>query len=117
ERLKRERLSLDESVRIAKQIARALGAAHRNGVVHRDIKPSNVLVTREGEVKLVDFGIARSLQNLSTKLTRTGHLVGTPGYAAPEQVRSDSVGPRADLSPLVALLSRGIEAPPPFDAQ
>jgi hypothetical protein len=82
------------------QIAGALEAAHAQGIVHRDLKPENVLCTRDGRVKIVDFGIARHLTPVSDRragLTLTGTQLGTPGYMAPEQLRGHAVDARADI--------------------
>ena len=82
------------------QIAEALDAAHRHGIVHRDLKPENVLCTPEGRIKIVDFGIARSLTPVPEAragLTLTGAQLGTPGYMAPEQLRGRPVDARADI--------------------
>src|SRR5262245_5310830 len=83
-RLKRERLTVDESLGIVSRIAEALGAAHSRGIVHRDLKPGNVLLVdrRIDRVKLLDFGIAHLVG--VTPMTHTGMLLGTPGYMAPE---------------------------------
>jgi serine/threonine protein kinase len=94
-----------KAVEIARQIAMALAAAHRAGVVHRDVKPSNVFITRDGVVKLLDFGIARSTVELPTgESTITGAVIGTAGYMAPEQVRGESADARADIFALGAVL-------------
>jgi serine/threonine protein kinase len=82
------------------QLADALDAAHRHGIVHRDLKPENVLLTLDGRVKVVDFGIARSLEpgaDGPVHLTLTGAALGTPGYMAPEQLRGQVVDARADV--------------------
>ena len=100
-------LDVATSVRVARDVARGLAAAHAAGVVHRDIKPSNVLVTRNGTAKILDFGVARPTENLVEALTRTGELVGTPAYMAPEQARTDkTVDARTDLFALGCLLFR-----------
>lgn len=105
-----------DAVRWGRQICRALGAAHRAGVVHRDIKPSNVLVTGD-DVKLCDFGIARRTQPSVPALTMTGMVVGTPGYMAPEQIRGDGAGPAADLYALGCLLYEVLTGRPPFTGE
>jgi serine/threonine protein kinase len=87
-RLDRVGLDVRDTVATARQIARALGALHARGIVHRDVKPSNIMMSSEG-VKLVDFGVARRTTEPG-RLTRTGALVGTAGYMAPEQVRGSA---------------------------
>jgi eukaryotic-like serine/threonine-protein kinase len=89
------RLPPGEAVRIARGIAVALDQAHRGGIVHRDVKPANVLVPAEGPVKVTDFGIAKG--ETSGDLTRTGTVLGTARYLAPEQVRGDPADPRSDV--------------------
>jgi serine/threonine protein kinase len=85
-----------EAVNLSLQIARALSHAHRMNVVHRDIKPSNILIEKPaGRVKITDFGLARSQDDLS--LTRTGHVAGTPLFMSPEQTRGRAVDSRSDL--------------------
>jgi len=93
------RLSGSRVLEILLQLAEALDTAHRHGIVHRDLKPDNVIVTADGRVKIVDFGIARTLTPPEGvhPLTRTGMAIGTPGYMAPEQLRGDAVDARADV--------------------
>jgi serine/threonine protein kinase len=102
-----------EAVDLVAQIARAAAHAHTQGVVHRDLKPANVMVSDAGEVCLLDFGIAKALQD-GTGLTLTGHFLGTPGYMAPEQVDdSKRVTPAADVYALGAILEHALSGETP----
>src|SRR6185295_18062495 len=97
ELLKREgRLSMGHAVFIAGEVAQGLRALHHEGIIHRDVKPSNILIGRDGSVKITDFGIARDVFELQ-RLTATGDLLGTLGFAAPEQLNQSEVDSRADL--------------------
>src|SRR5690606_14179615 len=89
-RIERERLEVDELLVLLRQLTGALAVAHRRGILHRDLKPSNIL-PRDGSLEhpvLIDFGVARRLFS-ATHLTRTGALIGTPIYMAPEQARGE----------------------------
>ncbi|MEP0547481.1 MAG: protein kinase [Rhodothermales bacterium] len=101
----------EEAVGIALQIGCGLAAAHARDVTHRDVKPSNVIVTREGQVKLVDFGIAKMP---GSTLTKTGATLGTTAYMAPEQVRGEATA-RSDLWSLGIVLFEMISGRRPFD--
>ena len=90
---------------IAADIAGALAAAHEAGVIHRDLKPENVLIKPDGGVKVVDFGIAQIEGPEATRLTRTGSMLGTPAYMAPEQLLGETVDGRADIYALGIVLS------------
>lgn len=89
-------LSFPEVVRILFEAAQGLSGAHRQGVVHRDLKPDNILLSESGEVKLTDFGLARSM-DVDKGFTNTGETVGTPYYMAPEQLRGEKADQRADI--------------------
>ncbi|MGE0452314.1 MAG: protein kinase [Vicinamibacteria bacterium] len=88
-------LPLLERVSILESICQGLGYAHSKGVVHRDVKPANILVTREGRVKILDFGLARVAERQT--ITRRGVILGTPDYMSPEQAMGKSVDPRSDM--------------------
>jgi len=94
-------LPLDRLMGTALAVASALAHAHEHGVVHRDLKPENVIRGRDGQVKILDFGVARVTGPregpLDTQLTESGALVGTPAYMAPEQLRGEDTDPRTDL--------------------
>src|SRR6185312_9726002 len=94
------KLPIEDVVVVAHAMLGALAAAHEKKIVHRDVKPENVLVTVEGEVKILDFGIGRFFEsNDSASVTRSGHAVGTPAFMAPEQAlgRLREVDGRTDL--------------------
>ena len=112
-RLARGRLPWVEAARAAADVLAALEAAHARGVLHRDIKPQNVLSARSGEWKVADFGIAKWTGRSAVK-TRTGMLVGTPEYVAPEVLAGQPAGPPADLYATGALLHELVCGAPPF---
>jgi len=115
ERLRREgALPLGEALRIATDAAEALEAAHEAGVIHRDIKPHNILLGREGQVKVTDFGIARAAS--SPGQTDTSTIVGSVHYISPEQARGEGVGPQGDLYSLGATLFEMLTGRPPFES-
>jgi serine/threonine-protein kinase len=103
DRLRRGPLDDAEFARLARGLLLALEAVHAAGTVHRDVKPSNVLLTREGEAKLSDFGIAR-LPGLETTVGPSGAVVGTVRYMSPEQARGHRVTQRSDLFSAAATL-------------
>ena len=113
------RMAIAEIVSIALDIARALAAAHAQGVLHRDLKPENVLHTPDGGIKVVDFGLARfepgAVIGDAETLTRPGALPGTPGYMAPEVLRGDPVDARADQFSFGVLLYELVAGEHPFE--
>jgi serine/threonine-protein kinase len=113
--LKRGALPPRTAAAVALQIAEALRAAHRAGVVHRDIKPHNVLVTAAGDIKVGDFGIARAAS--SSTMTKTGSILGTAHYISPEQAMGDPVGPQSDLYSLGVVLYEMLTGTLPYDAE
>jgi serine/threonine-protein kinase len=116
DRLDREgRLPVDEAITIARKVAAALDAAHREGIVHRDIKPENILLSA-GEPIVADFGIARAVSVPNeAKVTRAGMAVGTPAYMSPEQAAAQEVDQRADVYALGAVLYEMLTGTPPYD--
>jgi serine/threonine protein kinase len=116
------RLSVAEAAHIAAEVARALDYAHRKRgadgapllVVHRDVTPSNILLSREGEVKLADFGIARARARLSSTSSESGVLKGKLAYMAPEMLRTGATGPMIDLFALGAVLYAMLSGSPAF---
>ncbi len=117
ERIRRERqLPVEDAVRIAREAAQALQYAHEHGIVHRDIKPENLLLTRDGNTLVSDFGIARALGGAGDeRLTETGLAVGTPAYMSPEQAAGDrGVDARTDVYSLASVLYEMLAGEPPF---
>jgi serine/threonine-protein kinase len=127
ERLRRARLTLDECLDWAGQAARGLAAAHDRGIVHRDLKPENLFLTRDGRLKILDFGLAKrsrageAAEGASTG-TRPGLLLGTVGYMAPEQARGEPADERSDVFSIGAVLyematgRRAFPGPSPAEA-
>jgi hypothetical protein len=112
--LERGPIEGSRAMAIAADIARALAAAHAAGVIHRDLKPENVLITDEGAVKVVDFGIAHVEGADATRLTRDGALVGTPAYMAPEQLVGRAVDARTDIYAAGVLLAEMVSGRHPL---
>jgi hypothetical protein len=114
QRLARGPLPVEEAERIASGLALALEAAHAAGIVHRDLKPANVMLTTDGGIKLLDFGLAKLTSDESQSLTRDGAVLGTLSYMAPEQLRGEELDGRADLWALGAILYEMLTARPAF---
>jgi eukaryotic-like serine/threonine-protein kinase len=111
---RRGMLEATEAVAVTEQVLAAVGAAHEAGLVHRDIKPSNILFTQEGVAKLADFGIAKSMGQLSMSLTATGQMIGTPQYLSPEQAAGEDAVPASDLYAAGVVLFEMLTGSPPF---
>jgi len=112
EKIDRGPLKLEEAVDIASHIALGLEKAHNQGIVHRDIKPANIFLTRDGQVKIMDFGLAKSRGQ--TRLTKADTTLGTFAYMSPEQARSENVDPRTDIWSLGVILHEMIASRLPF---
>lgn len=106
-------LDPEEAARIGADLCDILEAAHAEGIVHRDVKPANVMCSKDGQVKLADFGIA-SIQD-DPKITQTGLVLGSPSFMAPEQASEGTSGPSGDIWSLGATLYQAVEGEAPFD--
>ncbi|MGW8555107.1 protein kinase domain-containing protein [Streptomyces tubercidicus] len=107
-------LAVAQAVDITGQVLAALDHSHRHAIVHRDIKPANVMLTASGQAKVVDFGIAKALSEVATRLTGTGVAVGTPAYLAPEQINGGETDHRTDLYAVGCLLYELLTGRPPY---
>jgi serine/threonine protein kinase/Tfp pilus assembly protein PilF len=105
-------LSIGKSITIAKQICEGLSEAHRLGVVHRDLKPQNIMIDSDGNVRIMDFGIARSLKTKG--ITGSGIMIGTPEYMSPEQVEGKDVDQRSDVYSLGVIMYEMVTGQVPF---
>ncbi|MBA7644558.1 Serine/threonine-protein kinase PknD [subsurface metagenome] len=106
-------LSVGKAISISKQVCEGLAEAHRLGVVHRDLKPQNIMVDREGNARIMDFGIARSIKTKG--ITGTGVMIGTPDYMSPEQVEGKEVDHRSDIYALGVILYEMVTGGVPFE--
>ncbi|MFH0887627.1 MAG: protein kinase [Planctomycetota bacterium] len=114
-KIRREgKINLSEALRIVNDVAVALSVAHHKGIIHRDIKPENIMITKNDEIKLMDFGLARVL-DVASHLSRTGDILGTPYYLSPEQAKGLKVDGRADIYALGITLYYMISGKRPFD--
>ena len=121
--LRRGPMPVAQSLRIVEKVAEALGEAHRQGIAHRDIKPSNIVLGERGEVKVLDFGLAKQMQEappsqdastILTSATIEGTVLGTPQYMSPEQAKNATLGPASDLFSLGAVLYECLAGKPAF---
>ncbi|GAB2734744.1 protein kinase domain-containing protein [Streptomyces bullii] len=107
----------EQALIIVSGVLEALAYSHQHGIVHRDIKPANVIITNNGAVKVMDFGIARALHGASTTMTQTGMVMGTPQYLSPEQALGKAVDHRSDLYATGCLLYELLALRPPFTGE
>ncbi len=107
-------ISQDEAVQIVAEILEALEYSHNEGIIHRDIKPGNIMITESGKVKVMDFGIARALDDIGATMTNTWSVVGTAQYLSPEQATGDSADARSDIYSVGCLMYELLVGRPPF---
>ena len=107
-------ISQDEAVQIVTEILEALEYSHEEGIIHRDIKPGNIMITESGKVKVMDFGIARALDDIGATMTNTWSVVGTAQYLSPEQATGDSADARSDIYSVGCLMYELLVGRPPF---
>ncbi len=107
-------IPINEAIQITNGILSALSYSHNKGTIHRDIKPGNIMITKNGQVKVMDFGIARAITDSSATMTSTNSVVGTAQYLSPEQARGEVVDARSDLYSTGCLLYELLTGRPPF---
>ncbi|MEX2149119.1 MAG: HEAT repeat domain-containing protein [Steroidobacteraceae bacterium] len=107
-------LALRRAIRLGMDVAAGMAVAHQVGIVHRDLKPANVLINDEGIVKIVDFGVAAAQHQGDTQLTKTGYVIGSPKYMAPEQILGKKVDERADIYSLGVIMYEMLTGTPPY---
>jgi len=107
-------VELKRAVQFGIDICTGMAVAHQQGIVHRDLKPANVLINQEGLLKIVDFGVAAAQREGDTQLTKTGYVIGSPKYMAPEQILGKKVDERADIYALGVMLYEMMTGVPPY---
>jgi eukaryotic-like serine/threonine-protein kinase len=107
-------IALKRAVQFGIDICTGMAVAHQQGIVHRDLKPANVLINQEGLLKIVDFGVAAAQREGDTQLTKTGYVIGSPKYMAPEQILGKKVDERADIYALGVIMYEMVTGVPPY---
>ena len=107
-------MGTEKAIRYAVDICTGMHVAHQQGIIHRDLKPANILIDDTGLLKIVDFGVAAAAKSGDTQLTRTGYVIGSPKYMAPEQILGKKVDERADIYSLGVILYEMLAGQPPY---
>ena len=107
-------MDLKKALRYSKDMATGMTVAHQAGVIHRDLKPANILVNSEGLLKIVDFGVAAAASSGDTQLTKTGYVIGSPKYMAPEQILGKKVDQTADIYSIGVIMYEMVTGIPPY---
>jgi serine/threonine-protein kinase len=107
-------MSFDKALKYSYDIATGMAVAHQAGVIHRDLKPANILVNNEGLLKIVDFGVAAAASSGDTQLTKTGYVIGSPKYMAPEQILGKKVDETADVYSVGVIMYEMVTGVPPY---
>ena len=113
--IERGPLKISEAIRVTQELLSAIQHAHSAGIIHRDIKPANIMITRNGEVKVVDFGIARAISESFDDLDQTTSILGTAAYFSPEQAQGEKVDVRTDIYAIGIVLYEMLTGKPPFE--
>ena len=107
-------MDLEKALRFSRDMATGMAVAHQAGVIHRDLKPANILVNDEGLLKIVDFGVAAAASSGDTQLTKTGYVIGSPKYMAPEQILGKKVDETADVYSVGVIMYEMVTGIPPY---
>jgi serine/threonine-protein kinase len=107
-------MDLSKCLKYSRDIATGMAVAHQAGVIHRDLKPANILVNSEGLLKIVDFGVAAAAASGDTQLTKTGYVIGSPKYMAPEQILGKKVDETADVYSIGVIMYEMATGVPPY---
>jgi serine/threonine-protein kinase len=110
-------MDLDRALGVMADVCGALDFSHKKGIIHRDVKPANIMISRDGAVKVMDFGIARAVSDSTSTLTKTSSVLGTAQYLSPEQARGETVDARSDLYSAGCVLYEMVTGEPPFTGE